>query len=186
MLSLSSSKNMNDDTLNNLMNTTPENSIILLEDIDAAFPRRDLKEDEEKSKKDMMSPEEASSGKVTMRGLLNALDGVASTEGRLVFLTTNYVTKLDPAMTRPGRVDKKVHIALPTDTQIGKMFSRFYPEGLEAHRDEFVNVIRALPKPVSMAMIQGLFMLHKHSHVEAIADAVKYFDEQFFSLSNED
>jgi len=179
---------MNDDSLNELMNSTPENSIILLEDIDAAFPSRDIvgEEDEEKkSKKDLRSPEgEASSGKVTLRGLLNSLDGVASTEGRLVFLTTNYVNRLDAAMTRPGRVDMKICIALPNDLQISRMFARFYPEASEADRLEFVKVIRALRKPVSMAMIQGLFMFHKHSHADVISSAPSYFDEQFFSLNS--
>lgn len=30
---------------------------------------------------------------LTMSGLLNALDGVASTDGRILFMTTNYVDR---------------------------------------------------------------------------------------------
>ena len=41
--------------------------------------------------------------RVTLSGLLNALDGVASSEGRIVFMPTNYVDRLDPALIRPGR-----------------------------------------------------------------------------------
>jgi chaperone BCS1 len=40
--------------------------------------------------------------KVTMSGLLNALDGVASSEGRLLFCSTNHVDRIDPALCRPG------------------------------------------------------------------------------------
>jgi SpoVK/Ycf46/Vps4 family AAA+-type ATPase len=40
--------------------------------------------------------------KATMSGLLNALDGVASADGRLLFCTTNHLEKLDPALCRPG------------------------------------------------------------------------------------
>ena len=45
---------------------------------------------------------------VTFSGLLNAIDGVASQEGRLFFMTTNHIEKLDPALIRPGRCDVKV------------------------------------------------------------------------------
>jgi chaperone BCS1 len=38
----------------------------------------------------------------TISGLLNALDGIASQEGRILFLTTNKKEKLDPALIRPG------------------------------------------------------------------------------------
>lgn len=34
-------------------------------------------------------------GRLTFSGLLNALDGVASTEARIVFMTTNYVDRLE-------------------------------------------------------------------------------------------
>lgn len=39
---------------------------------------------------------------VTMSWLLNALDGVASADGRLLFCTTNHLERLDPALCRPG------------------------------------------------------------------------------------
>jgi mitochondrial chaperone BCS1 len=47
---------------------------------------------------------------VTFSGLLNALDGVRSQEGRILVMTTNHIEKLDPALKRPGRAD--VHVKL--------------------------------------------------------------------------
>lgn len=44
----------------------------------------------------------------TVQGLLNVLDGVVDTPGRIVVLTTNVVDILDPALIRPGRVDKTI------------------------------------------------------------------------------
>ena len=32
-------------------------------------------------------------GRLTLSGLLNALDGVASTEARILFMTTNYIDR---------------------------------------------------------------------------------------------
>lgn len=48
--------------------------------------------------------------RVTFSGLLNCLDGVASTEARILFMTTNYLERLDPALVRPGRVDIREYI----------------------------------------------------------------------------
>ena len=39
---------------------------------------------------------------VTLSGLLNALDGAVAGEGRLLFCTTNYVDRIDHALSRPG------------------------------------------------------------------------------------
>lgn len=48
------------------------------------------------------------SGRLSLSGLLNILDGVASQEGRVLFMTTNHLEKLDKALIRPGRVDMVV------------------------------------------------------------------------------
>jgi len=40
--------------------------------------------------------------RLTFSGLLNAIDGVTSTEGRILFMTTNHEQRLDPALIRPG------------------------------------------------------------------------------------
>lgn len=47
---------------------------------------------------------------ITFSGLLNALDGVRSQDGRILFMTTNHKEKLDAALLRPGRAD--VHVKL--------------------------------------------------------------------------
>lgn len=41
---------------------------------------------------------------------MNALDGIRSVDGRILFMTTNHKEKLDPALLRPGRAD--VHVKL--------------------------------------------------------------------------
>ncbi|CAM9351159.1 unnamed protein product [Ascophyllum nodosum] len=46
--------------------------------------------------------------KLDLSGLLNVLDGVVDTPGRIVVMTTNIVEALDPALIRPGRIDKRI------------------------------------------------------------------------------
>lgn len=47
--------------------------------------------------------------KLTLSVLLNVLDGVLETPGRIMIMTSNHPDKLDDALTRPGRIDLKVH-----------------------------------------------------------------------------
>jgi mitochondrial chaperone BCS1 len=63
---------------------------------------------------------------ITMSGLLNAIDGVASQEGRVLIMTTNYPEKLDDALIRPGRVDMKIEFTLASKQQIRELFLRMY------------------------------------------------------------
>ncbi|KAF2913316.1 hypothetical protein DAI22_10g075200 [Oryza sativa Japonica Group] len=50
--------------------------------------------------------------KLTLSGLLNFIDGLWSTSGeeRVIVFTTNYRERLDPALLRPGRMDKHVYM----------------------------------------------------------------------------
>jgi len=47
---------------------------------------------------------------LNLAGLLNVLDGVVDTPGRLLILTSNHPEKLDPALIRPGRIDQLIHL----------------------------------------------------------------------------
>ena len=61
---------------------------------------------------------------MTFSGFLNALDGVASGEERIIFMTTNHVENLDPALIRPGRVDLMEHIDDASPEIIRTIFRR--------------------------------------------------------------
>ncbi|WWC71236.1 uncharacterized protein I206_105189 [Kwoniella pini CBS 10737] len=63
---------------------------------------------------------------LTLSGLLNALDGVGSSEGRILFCTTNWVDKIDPALSRPGRCDVWIEFCNATKDQAKDVFLQFY------------------------------------------------------------
>ncbi|ODQ81937.1 hypothetical protein BABINDRAFT_33044 [Babjeviella inositovora NRRL Y-12698] len=157
ILNLSES-NLTDDRLNHLMNNIPERSILLLEDIDAAFNKRDQTE------------EKGYTAGVTFSGLLNALDGVASAEECITFMTTNHPEKLDPALLRPGRIDFKKLINNASQFQVKQMFLRFYENENELC-EEFINKFARLglnASNVSTAQLQGLFVYNKRDPKSAI------------------
>ncbi|KAF3939040.1 Paraplegin [Dactylella cylindrospora] len=183
-----SERGLTDDRLNHLLSNMPNRSIALLEDVDAAFANRKQKNEEGYS-----------GANVTFSGLLNALDGVASSEERIIFLTTNFKERLDDALIRPGRVDMAVHIGLATEWQVEKMFERFYgsEEGemedveQEERREEvkklcaeFVSVLKQSGafeeggRGVSTAELQGLFVYHKRSPEEVVETVRRMVGQQ--------
>eukprot|EP00041_Stephanoeca_diplocostata_P018672 m.392766 g.392766 ORF g.392766 m.392766 type:complete len:799 (-) comp21085_c0_seq1:478-2874(-) len=53
---------------------------------------------------------EKAKDKLNLAGLLNVLDGVVDSPGRILVMTTNHPEKLDPALIRPGRINKRLHL----------------------------------------------------------------------------
>jgi len=94
----------------------PRRCILLLEDIDSAGL--------------VTRQEEGGKGKdnngISLSGLLNAIDGVASPEGRVLVMTTNCPEKLDKALIRPGRIDIKIQFTMATRSQISQLFTCMY------------------------------------------------------------
>jgi mitochondrial chaperone BCS1 len=101
------------------------------------------------------------------------LDGVASTEARIVFMTTNYLARLDPALIRPGRVDVKEYVGYCSEHQIEMMYKRFYVgTDTDVNAKTFARDISARKKDVSPAQIQGYFMIHKMSDQQTVLSEI--------------
>lgn len=63
---------------------------------------------------------------VTLSGLLNTLDGIATPHGLLTVMTTNTPEVLDPAVIRAGRIDLAEHFGLAGPDQVRRLISRWY------------------------------------------------------------
>ena len=138
-----------DDGLNRALNDAPQQSIILLEDIDGIFvEREDVNRNQNRRRR----------RRVTFAGLLNALDGVRSQEGRIIFMTTNHREKLDPALLRPGRCDMQVLLNNASSLQMKNLFNKFYPN----NEKEAIEFSQRLPEhKLSMAKLQGHFLKYR-------------------------
>ena len=111
---------------------------------------------------------------MTFSGFLNALDGVASGEERVIFLTTNHIERLDPALIRPGRVDLAALIDDADPEQAKTLFLNFYGteeaeggaaegaatgvEQLGRQLQEIVSDGMKANRRISMAALQGTFI----------------------------
>jgi ATP-dependent 26S proteasome regulatory subunit len=63
---------------------------------------------------------------ITLDFLLNLIDGVLETPGRLLGLSDNYPENLDRALVRPGRVDVRIHFSYVDIGYLRDMFMRFF------------------------------------------------------------
>ncbi|KAH9918672.1 P-loop containing nucleoside triphosphate hydrolase protein [Fomitopsis serialis] len=146
---------LDDSALNELISNMPRRCIALMEDIDAAFTagiKRDLPldikrpgedgdaEDAPKSPREQAQAQGMDTGsRITLSGLLNALDGIGAQEGRILFATTNNYKALDPALCRPGRMDLHIEFRLASRYQAENLYKCFYmPSG--ADEPEVVKV----------------------------------------------
>lgn len=64
------------------------------------------------------------SQKLTLSHILNILDGILETPGRIFIMTSNYPKKLDKALIRPGRIDSIVHFTKCTKEDIIEMIEK--------------------------------------------------------------
>jgi len=126
-----SSKGMSDNMLTTLMGGVPSRCILLLEDLDAAFTRSVSRDSSSTGAPTVPTASTKSSkdegSTLSLSGLLNSLDGVAAAEGRLLFATTNHIERLDPALSRPGRMDVWINFTHATKWQAEGLFKCFFP-----------------------------------------------------------
>ncbi|KAF8994252.1 P-loop containing nucleoside triphosphate hydrolase protein [Hymenopellis radicata] len=184
------SQSVDDSFLQRAASAVPKHSIFLIEDIDCAFPSR---EDEEKALAmgQFIPPgyQPPRRSLVTMSGLLNVIDGVGSEEGKLFFATTNYIDRLDAALLRPGRIDRKVEYRLATQDQAEALYRRFYPENrlpefdideeklaLEELVQQFAKAIPA--DEFSTAELQGYLLGHKKAPRAAVEEVCHWIEVQ--------
>ena len=142
---------------------------------------------------------------ISLSGLLNAIDGVASHEGRVLVLTTNHPERLDPALTRPGRIDLKIGFGKATREQICQLFIRMYAlddtrrekerepcsrtdsglgdvdRYLEKLAEEFSG---ALPDgKLTPAEVQGYLLTHKETPERAAIEVRAWWEQKRTSCS---
>lgn len=103
-------------SLINLLSDVSPRSILLLEDVDTIQLTHDRDE----------APAKASPTSISLSSLLNALDGVATPHGLVTVMTTNHFEKLDPALTRAGRMDRVERLGYPRAVEVDEMYRRFF------------------------------------------------------------
>jgi len=107
-----------------------EKCVVVVEDIDCqnATHSRE-KETAQENVQPMLIPGKNGDifAAIGLSEILNALDGVCSTDGRILIATTNHIEKLDAALLRPGRFDLKIKVDYVTAETFVQFMGKFYP-----------------------------------------------------------
>ncbi|CAG7931731.1 unnamed protein product [Penicillium olsonii] len=172
-----------------LFSEVPTRCVVLLEDVDAAGLNRADTED------DSIQRSAKANTSVSLSGLLNAIDGVSSQEGRILIMTTNAPQTLDRALIRPGRVDVHIRFELPSHEELRDLFLSMYSEvhqnqqfspaeqKMEAAKltELAVRFAACLPeKQFSIAEVQGFLLQHKRRPGEACSHVEHWVEEMEF------
>jgi len=68
---------------------------------------------------------------LNLSGILNVLDGIVDTPGRILVVTTNHPEMLDPALIRPGRIDKKLLLGYMSRDDLVSMVGHYFQTAVE-------------------------------------------------------
>ena len=117
--------------LDQALASTPENSFTLVEDVDMLSVSRvedkDLAPAPASGVAASADPPRATDQEMSaLHTLINALDGIGTPHGLVLFMTTNYRSRLDPALIRDGRVDLDQKVPRLDAGAAEKMLEAFY------------------------------------------------------------
>ena len=143
-------------------------AILLIEDIDAAgaaVKSREAIKQEGETFIDLKS--------LTLKGILNAIDGIIGLDNIILIATTNHLEDLDSALTRTSRFDFKHCFDLMTERQIFEYSKLMFERDLTCSFDSAAELgeLRRLGKDGTVPLLSGsdVECLYKQHHDDSVA-----------------
>ena len=103
-------------------------------------------------KKSSFSPDR---NKITLSFILNLIDGLQETSGRVLIITSNYYEKLDSAIKRPGRIDISLEMKKTTKNSINDMCKHFYGKHIPKSQLKQIEDYKYSPAEIINKRIQS-------------------------------
>lgn len=150
---------MNDRAFKMALKKMPVNTLLCLEDIDALFNEN----------------RKSAETHLTFSGVINALEGVMKLKNLIIFVTTNHINQLDPALKR--RIDYFIKFDFCTKGQVKNMFERFVGQ------DDFELFWKECSQlKLTPSILQKFFIINFGKKVEEYAGNLKEFVEGEYGL----
>lgn len=130
-----------DGNLRDVFSKIKSNTILLIEDCDKLFDERDAKT------------------KISFSTFINCMDGALYKSGLITIMTTNHIDKLDPAILREGRIDRKIEIKNPSSELIKEYVCGFY-------NSNHISIVASGGMP--MSKVQEICLTNKGDKQNAI------------------
>lgn len=130
---------------------------------------RDRDQDQNDDSFDEHDPAEFSVNvnKPTLDDLLNLVDGLRETPGRVLIITSNYYDKLDSALVRPGRIDITLKLDNASRSVVGQMYANYFGEPMDP-----ATLATVPDKAHSPASVVNMYVANSDSPAKFI-DAIK-------------
>jgi len=113
------------------------------------------KEEDKKLLSTVMKPQDDEP--ITLDDILNLWDGIEETSGRILVISSNHYNELDPALTRPGRIDVSVEMNNASREIISEMYRHLYEKRINT------NSLRKVEQHFySPAEIINLYLMYKN------------------------
>ena len=169
------SSGIDDCSIMNAITGLDKNQILLIEDIDCFFEKREKKTE----------------SSITFSTFLNVMDGIFRRSGLITFLTTNHKEKLDNALLRVGRIDYIINFTYCSKEQIELIYNVFRIDKKKNDKenfDKFYNKIKN--KKITSAILQKFMFDNRNKdniieYISEIDDLIEnYKSDNFISNNN--
>jgi len=135
-----STKNDDESEASELKNKSTEEVEKILATLNA--DNDDTKKKLEMYKKWYRSSRDNTGDELDLSGLLNVLDGILETPGRIIIMTSNYPELLDSAILRPGRIDRYEVLSYINEISAIQMLEHYFKKKLDFNeRNVIIQII---------------------------------------------
>ena len=152
-------KNKNEKEQNNIKNTEnkSESNSDSDSDSDDNNKKNKLKRYNPRLNKLQLKIEEENNDKLNLGSILNLIDGINETPGRMIIITSNHSKKIDPALKRPGRIDLHLTLDYIEYESLNKMYNHYFNEDL--NKEQFNDIYE---KNITPAQITNILINSEH------------------------
>jgi hypothetical protein len=119
---------------------------------------------------------------ITLSFLLNLLDGVFETPGRVIIMTSNWIDKLDHALIRPGRFDIIANFGMANYKMIFEMMEHHYNCKLDDH---YRNIILTFERPFIPPSELGKICFENFNDIDGAVVALSQKYAEFLQKNKE-
>ena len=123
---------------------------------------------------DLQKDDPLTNERLSLSCLLNILDGILETPGRIIIMTTNFPKLLDKALIRPGRIDLICEFTKCTNNMLIEFIESFHDIQLPLYYIEQINNLEQYK--ITPAEITKILFEHFDSYEKAIEAIIQYIN----------
>ena len=106
---------------------------------------------------------------LNLAGLLDVLDGCVDTPGRMLIMTSNHPEALDPALIRPGRIDRCLLLGYLQLEEAAQMLAHYFSAGVsDEQRARLDRSLRCRMTPATMEQLCA-----EHESIDSLLDELE-------------